>query len=214
MELRHVLAALRRRAVVAAVVFVAALLVAPLLMRQLPKEYTSETDLFVTLKGDRTADQLLSGSTFAQQRAKTYAEAVKSPLILAPAAQSTGYPGGAEALEKHTSVDIALDSVILRIGVKDTDPGQAARAAEAIGNQLVAQLPQMEGTANPQVSLTTIRPATTPTEPTSPSARLVYGACALAGLVLAVLVALLVDAAARRRHSKNARHEAPDRVAA
>ena len=70
--------------------------------------YEARTQLFVsTPQGQSDTTSLLQGSNFSQQRVKSYAELVTSPLVLEPVAARLGHQGGTGSLAASISADCA-----------------------------------------------------------------------------------------------------------
>src|SRR4051812_45830491 len=90
--------------------------------RQVPT-YSATTQLFVSVHSTEMADisQMTQGSTFIQQRVKSYADIVSSPRVTELVRGQLGLSTSAEALGAQVSVDSPLDTVLLNISVTDTD---------------------------------------------------------------------------------------------
>ncbi len=93
MELQDYLLVVRKRwrVIVTAVLLGVMLASAATLLA--PKVYESRTQFFVSTTGSDDSGALLQGSTFTQQRVKSYAQLLTTPRILAPVAATVGVTG-------------------------------------------------------------------------------------------------------------------------
>ena len=92
------------------------------------RTYSVSTQMFVTTSDEtRGSDvtQMSQGSTFVQQRIKSYADVVTSPSVLTQVTEAYGVPVRAGQI----SVSAPADTVLLEIAVTDTDPARAATIA-------------------------------------------------------------------------------------
>lgn len=168
-------------------------------LTMIPKEYEARTEVLVRTTGGATPDQFLSGSTLAQQMAKVYAGAVTTPLLLGPVARRLAFPDGEAALERRVLADVALESVVISVTVRDTDPQRAQAVAAAIALELDRVRPQLEGRRSPSVGFTVVRPATVPREPATPNGRLVLVVSLVGGLFLGCVLAMATERIEQRR---------------
>jgi capsular exopolysaccharide synthesis family protein len=156
--------------------------------------YSSTTSLFVsTPSGDNTSD-LLTGSTFTQQRVKSYAGIVSSPSVLDPVVTALDLADIQVSLPKRITANVPLNTVVIEITVTDESPFRAASIANAVGESLtnvVASLETPTGSSISPIKLSTIEPGTVATSPDSPRPLLNMALAILAGLVIGFGVALL-----------------------
>jgi len=156
--------------------------------------YSSTTSLFVsTPSGANTAD-LLTGSTFTQQRVKSYAGIVTSPSVLDPVVASLGLSDIKKVLPDRITSDVPLNTVVINITVTDESPFRAASIANAVGESLtnvVATLETPTGSSISPIKLSTIEPGTVADKPDSPKPLLNMALALLAGLVIGFGISLL-----------------------
>ncbi|GLY17828.1 polysaccharide biosynthesis tyrosine autokinase [Kineosporia rhizophila] len=163
--------------------------------RQVPT-YSATAELFVGNGSEsRTGDvtRMSQGSSFIQQRIKSYADVVTSPAVLTKVSQGYGVPVSAGQI----SVTAPADTVLLDITVTDTDPARAAVIANGIAEQFpgyVAQLERLPQQAASPVRLSVIERATEPSAPVSPRVPLNLALGLLVGLGLGIGAAVLRDA--------------------
>lgn len=121
--------------------------------------YSSTTSLFVsTPSGDNTSD-LLTGSTFTQQRVKSYAGIVSSPSVLDPVVTALDLAEIQVDLPKRITANVPLNTVVIEITVTDESPFRAASIANAVGESLtniVASLETPTGSSISPIKLSTI----------------------------------------------------------
>ncbi len=156
--------------------------------------YSSTTSLFVsTPSGDNTSD-LLTGSTFTQQRVKSYAGIVSSPSVLDPVVTALDLAEIQVDLPKRITANVPLNTVVIEITVTDESPFRAASIANAVGESLtniVASLETPTGSSISPIKLSTIEPGTVAVSPDSPRPLLNMALALLAGLVIGFGIALL-----------------------
>ncbi|WP_245634509.1 polysaccharide biosynthesis tyrosine autokinase [Janibacter limosus] len=170
-ELQDYLRILRKRWVTIVVTALVVLGLAALLSAVQTKQYTSSTQFFVSVSGTDTA-ALQQGSTFTQQRVKSYAQLLKTPRALNPVIEQLGDDSTVSGLAGKISVTTPPDTVLLEVSVTDSSPDRAQRIATAIGETFPEVVSEVErpdgskGTSPIKVSL--VEPATTNGTPTSP----------------------------------------------
>jgi capsular exopolysaccharide synthesis family protein len=163
--------------------------------RQTPV-YAAQTQLFVSVRTDPGISALSQGSAFTQQRVKSYVDIVTSPLIVEPVISDLRLPYTAEQLASQVKASSPLDTVLLDIEVRDTDPGRAAAVANAVSAEfprLVAQLETPFGQSVSPVTVSVTRTAVVPKVPISPRIPLNLALGLLIGLGLGVAAAVLRD---------------------
>ena len=168
MELQDYLLVVRKRWRVIVVVVLVTVGLAAVATLMADKVYESRTQFFVSTTGSSDSGALLQGSTFTQQRVKSYAQLLTTPRILAPVAEAVGVDGDIAAQVTATTPP---DTVLIEVAVRDEDPAQAKAMAEAIAKEFPAAVSELESTAGTEASpvkVTVVRPPTTPVAPVSP----------------------------------------------
>ena len=100
--------------------------------------YESKSQVFVsTPVTSLDIAALATGSSFSQQRVKSYAQIVNSPLTLSAVIEELGLDISAEDLSKRVSATAPLDTVLISIGVIDAIPSRAADIANEIAKQFM-----------------------------------------------------------------------------
>ena len=164
--------------------------------RQTPM-YAATTQLFVSVvASDSSVSDMTEGSTFIQQRVKSYADVVTSPTVLDPVIQDLRLPTTATGLAAQVTVDSPLDTVLLNVNVTDSDPTRAADIANAIAQhfpRFVSDLETPDGQTTSPVTVTDPKPATVQAAPVSPRVPLNIALGLLVGLGLGIGAAVLRD---------------------
>lgn len=164
--------------------------------RQTPV-YSAQTQLFVSVRStDAGIATLNQGSAFTQQRVKSYADIVTSPIIAEAVITELRLPFTAEQLVSRISATSPMDTVLLDITVTDTDPVRAAAIADAVGAEfprLVNRLETPSGRTVSPVLVSVTRRAGVPTSPVAPRIPLNLALGLLLGLALGVGAAVLRD---------------------
>ena len=192
MEVQDYLKIVGRRWRTVLVTLVVVLSAAAVLLAVAPRQYEARSELFVSWSASDSSE-LLQGSNFTQQRVKSYARAIVSPLVLEPVVEELGLGGTADDLSRRVSTEIPLDTVLIELSVRDDDPRRAVATAEAITSTFVDVVPELEqaaGSANP-VTVTVLRDGTVSDGPVSPDVLLVVGGAVALGLVLGLALAVL-----------------------
>jgi succinoglycan biosynthesis transport protein ExoP len=164
--------------------------------RQAPV-FESSTQLFVSAGGTQTdISELQTGSTFTQQRVKSYADVVTSPSVAEAVITSLGLTYSPQELASRITVTNPLDTVLLDISVRDGDPVRAAAIANAVAREfpkLVALLETPTGKATSPVKVSVTQEAAVPEVPVAPRLPLNLALGLLVGLGLGVAAAVLRD---------------------
>jgi capsular exopolysaccharide synthesis family protein len=164
--------------------------------RQTPV-YSAQTQLFVSVRNSESdLSQLNQGSTFTQQRVKSYADLVTSQEITQAVISELRLPYTPEELAGKISATSPLDTVLLDITVMDTDPVRAAATANAVGAEFprfIATLETPSGQVVSPVKVSITRHAVVPSVPVSPRIPLNLALGLIVGLGLGIGAAVLRD---------------------
>ena len=107
--------------------------------------YQAKSQIFVSTPAS-TVDisALATGSSFSQQRVKSYAQIINSPLTLAPVVKKLNLSITPEELSAMVSASAPLDTVLIVLTVTDTDPQRAADIANAVAKQFGVTVAKLE----------------------------------------------------------------------
>lgn len=170
---------------------------------QTPK-YSSSAKVFVSTSGGASVSDLQQGNAFTQQRVKTYADLVTTPIVLLPVINELGLDTTGEALAGKITASAPLNTTLIEITATDTDPALAASLATSVSQSLTQVVGSIETTAvsgeseqadapaaQSPVRLTLVQHAAVPQSPISPNVPLNIALGALIGLALGVGTAVL-----------------------
>ena len=158
--------------------------------------YTATTSIFLSVKSVASAGELNSGSTYAENQVQSFARVARTPIVLQPVIDELGLGVTPERLAGQVTATVPANTATVDIAVVNGDPTQASRVADAIGSQLVdtvRELSPPSPNGGETVTATIIRPAATPSSPTTPKAAQNLALGLLLGLMLGVGQALLRD---------------------
>jgi non-specific protein-tyrosine kinase len=134
--------------------------------------YESEAQIFVSTPAS-TLDisALATGSSFSQQRVKSYAQIVNSPITLAPVIDRLNLKMTPTELGSMITASAPLDTVLISLTVTDTDANRAAKIANAVADQFGITVGDLElhgiGVDSP-VKVSTVKDAIPAGAPASP----------------------------------------------
>jgi succinoglycan biosynthesis transport protein ExoP len=134
--------------------------------------YESKAEIFVSTPAS-TLDisALATGSSFSQQRVKSYAQIINSPLTLEPVIRELNLKMSATELAEMISASAPLDTVLIQLTVTDTDPERGAEIANAVADQFAVTVSDLElsgfGIDSP-VKVSTVEGAIPADAPASP----------------------------------------------
>ena len=135
MDLRDYMRLVRKRWRIITACVLLALVGAAALTALSPKTYSAQAQVFVSAQA--SADDLtsaLQGSGYTQQRVKSYADIVDTPLVTDSVVKSLSLQISSEDLARKISASNPLDTLLLNISVTDHDPDQAAAMANAVAD--------------------------------------------------------------------------------
>ena len=134
--------------------------------------YESQAQIFVSTPAS-TLDisALATGSSFSQQRVKSYAQIINSPKTLEPVIQRLNLKMDPTTLSSMVTASAPLDTVLISLTVTDTDPKRAASIANEVADQFGITVGDLElhgiGVDSP-VKVSTVKDAMPADAPASP----------------------------------------------
>jgi capsular exopolysaccharide synthesis family protein len=134
-------------------------------------QYTAAINLFVSSGDDQKPTAVYQGSTYIEQRAKSYAVLLQSRRITAAVVQDLRLRISPEELQSRIHTEVVPDTVMLKATVTDPSPTRAQHIANAMGNELSALVNDLESPTdgNPApVKVTLVESAGVPAGPSSP----------------------------------------------
>lgn len=156
-------------------------------------QYKASAQVFVSTQSGGSATDLLQGSTFTQQRVKTYAGLVTTPIVLLPVISTLDLHVTADELAKSVKATAPLDTTLIQISAESPDPVKAADIANATSESLTNVVKSIEttGTQTASIKLTRVQEAQVPSSPVTPNVPLNIAIGLLAGLALGFGAAVL-----------------------
>jgi succinoglycan biosynthesis transport protein ExoP len=138
--------------------------------------YEAKIQLFVSTQSSAVdISALVQGSSFSQQRVKSYAQIIPSSKTLNPVITNLRLDMSAEKLAKRVKASAPLDTVLINVSVLDESPARAALIANEIGSQFAKTANELElsqfGGA-PAIKVSVVKSASVPIEPASPKVTL------------------------------------------
>ncbi|NIJ05855.1 polysaccharide biosynthesis tyrosine autokinase [Frigoribacterium faeni] len=163
----------------------------------IPPSYVSTTRVFVSVQGidQSSAQDIVQGSSAAQQKVTSYLSVATSSRVLQPVVDELRLDTTTTELAERVTATSPANTVIISISARDHDPGVARRIAAAVGTsftKVVADEIELPVGGGPTpVRVETIEPASSPTSPASPRLATTLGLGLLAGFVLGTGAAAL-----------------------
>jgi capsular polysaccharide biosynthesis protein len=158
-------------------------------------EYRSTTRLFLTTNALDVSD-VYQATLAGQQRVLTYKVLASAPNVLSDAVARAGVRTDPGTLGKNLHVDVPPNTIILDISVDDTNPVSAAKLANAVADELIAMINELErplGGGPAPVTMTAVTRAAPPATPQAKLDPVLVAAGAIAGFILGLAVAWAVQ---------------------
>lgn len=191
MNIRELLAAIRRYLYLLLAAVALGGGVAVLATFAQAKQYTSRATIFISVpQTTQRLHESYEGTLYSQERTRSYAELVTTPKVTDPVISELHLRTTPERLAKQISAEVAVDSVLLTVTAHGATGIGAARLVDAVTRSLITAVNTLEspgvGKTSP-VRLQVVRPGAVPARPSSPrpalnlTLGLVLGAIAGAG---------------------------------
>ena len=124
-----------------------------------PRQYSSDVTLYVSLQGQaKDSDEAYQASQLAKERVNSYAPLLKDQRITQPVVDRLQLPMTAEQLASRITVTTTPDTVVLSAAVTDTSPEQASAIANALAEEFVGLVGQLEEPIGPTAAAAPARP--------------------------------------------------------
>jgi len=177
---------------------VVAALAAGIISLQLPKIYEAKASLLVRPAQPLSVDPGVAALT-TDQILRTYARLMTERPLLEKVISDLNLKTDPTTLSKQITVTPAPNTAILDVAVRDTDPVRAKDSANTLVNDFIAKIKDIQRTeakaptASSADNLVIWTPAIVPVDPVSPKPLLNIGLGILAGLVVGLGLAFLLD---------------------
>jgi receptor protein-tyrosine kinase len=157
-------------------------------------KYQSTATLFVATQTGTTTAEAYQNDMFSQQRAVSYAALATSEQVAVRAVDQLKAPISADDLRAKISAKVRDKTVMLDVSVSDSSPEQAQAYADAVSNQLVGLISQLETSrrgGTPSAAAVVVDGADYPTKPVGLKLWMRLALGAAGGLIVGMLAALL-----------------------
>ncbi|KJQ55096.1 polysaccharide biosynthesis tyrosine autokinase [Microbacterium sp. SA39] len=197
MDFRDYLRVLRRQLILIVAGLLIGLSTGALIAMFTPQRYEASADVMLTVQVSDTAtpaDRALATS-YAMQAVGTYRAILTSSLVLEPVIDDLDLSTTVSTLAGRIETSAATNSAIITISVEHSNPGQAARIANAVTESFTTvvteTLEKREQEAAYAIRLVTLQPAQVPTVAVAPNMQLSLVLGGIIGLAAGIGVALL-----------------------
>ncbi|MFL6055671.1 MAG: polysaccharide biosynthesis tyrosine autokinase [Actinoallomurus sp.] len=197
MSAKELITAIRRHLVLLVTVLLLGAGIAQLITMLQPTTYESNASVFVSVSQAQGLDQAYQGTLYSQQQVRSYADLVTTPKVTTPVIRELGLRMRPEKLAEQLRVDVPIDTVLLNVTARDTDPVMAARIVNSVTRHLADAVAEVEAPRpghSPTVRIQVVRPGSVPNEPSSPNPVLNIAIGAILGAIAGVLAGMLKEA--------------------
>lgn len=170
--------------------------------------YEARTQLFVATRTGADTSELNQGQSFSQARVQSYSAIVATSQVTQPVVRQLKLPYTPSELADRITAEAPLNTVLINIKVRDTDPVRAVRIADAVADRFIGLVERLEtpkkaptasgtqadaSTVSP-VSLGITEKAALPKKPISPNRLLSLAFGVLGGLLFSAGIVALREA--------------------
>jgi capsular exopolysaccharide synthesis family protein len=158
------------------------------------RAYQSTATLFVATQNGTTVTEAYQNNLFSQERVVSYAGLAASEQVAARAVDQLKAPISSEELRSKISAAPVPQTVLLNVSVTDPDPTQAQTYANAVADQLVGLVSELETSrrgGTPAAGAVVVDEAAFPTSPLGLGMLLRIGLGAAGGLLVGIIIAIL-----------------------
>jgi capsular exopolysaccharide synthesis family protein len=160
----------------------------------LTPEYQSTARLFVATQNGTSVTEAYQNNLFSQERVISYAGLATSEQVAARAVDQLKAPISPEDLRNKITAAPETKTVLLDVSVSDPNPAQAQTYANAVADQLVGLVSELETSrrgGSPAAGVVVVDEASYPTEATGLGFWTWLGLGAAIGLVVGIIAAVL-----------------------
>ncbi|MCZ4581842.1 polysaccharide biosynthesis tyrosine autokinase [Gordonia amicalis] len=152
--------------------------------------YSASARLFVsTSSNEGSTTDLYQGNLYSQQRVASYTQILTGEALASRTVRRLGINVDADELRSNVSATASPGTVLIRVSVRDDDPSEAARLANAVSDEFVDFVSELDGKQNASSGRVVVEQyATASATPVSPRT----GRNALLALIFGALVGLAI----------------------
>jgi capsular exopolysaccharide synthesis family protein len=176
-------------------------------------KYQSTATLFVATQNGTSVAEAYQNNLFSQERVISYASLATSEQVAARAVDQLKAPISPDDLRAKITAVPVEKTVMLKIGVTDSDPAQAQAYAGAVSDQLVNLIGELETSrrgGSPAAGAVVVDDADYPAKATGMSWPIKTGIGAAAGLVVGLLLAILAGVFDKRLRGRETIEDAAE----
>jgi capsular exopolysaccharide synthesis family protein len=169
-------------------------------------QYQSTARLFVTTQSGTSVGDAYQNNLFSQERVVSYAGLATSEQVAARAVDQLKMPISPDELRSKITATPLPKTVLLDIAVSDTDPAQAQTYANAVADQLVQLVSELETSrrgGTPAAGAILLDDANYPTSVAGPTLLTRVGLGAVGGLLVGLLLAVAIGALDSRLRARD-----------
>jgi tyrosine-protein kinase len=173
----------------------------------LTPEYQSTARLFVATQNGTSVTEAYQNNLFSQERVNSYAGLATSEQVAARAVDQLKAPISPEELRSKIAAAPEGKTVLLDVAVTDSNPAQAQTYANAVADQLVGLVSELETSrrgGSPAAGVVVVDEASYPTEATGLGFWTILGLGAAGGLVVGIIAAVLWGVFDKRLRGRDA----------
>lgn len=201
MVLTDLIRVIRKRVIAAAVTFCIVFVGVVAFLLISPTKYTATAELFATYSGhsDSTQDSadMNSGAAYLSTQIQTYPKLIKTEAVLQPVIDDLGLNTQVSELAKNVTATNPTGTFMVDISVETNSAKLSADVANSAASNLSKQISSSlysDANVSSPIQLTVVEKAQVPASPSSPKIPLYLAAGLLLGIILAICVALLMEA--------------------
>jgi capsular polysaccharide biosynthesis protein len=192
MELRTLLAVLRRGWFLIVISAATTVAVAGLYLSTSTPTYSASAEYLISPRPTGSANDTYQAGLYVTGRMPSYAALATSASVADRVAAELRLPDSPDSLAAQVTASVPTDTTIVDIAASADDPERAQQLANSFGEQFAVAVRQLEGEGqNSVVRVTALAPAQLPSSPVSPRRKLILAAALLLGLGVGVLAAVL-----------------------
>lgn len=196
MDLREYVAAVAKRWYIVTTLVVLGVVVGVYKAQTTPPTYQANSQVFVSLRGVSSVQDMVQGSTYTQNLVQSYAELARMPAVLDPVIRKLGLRTTSRSLARSVATQNPLNTVIIQITATSREATQAADISNAVADQLKTTVADLSPkSAKPSkddmVQVSVVARASAPSAPISPNKRLMVLLGLMGGAFVGILLAWL-----------------------
>jgi capsular exopolysaccharide synthesis family protein len=159
-------------------------------------QYQASTRLFVSATGAASPGEVYEGNLFSQERVISYTKLITGETLAQRTIDKLHLAMSVETLRKKVKAEAAENTVLIDVSVRDPSPTQARDIANALSDEFVAMVTELETPedgARPDARIVVEQHASLPIRPVVPRTALNVTTGIALGVLLGIGLAVLRD---------------------